>query len=286
MKFNPKRPIYSTVEILSKILLKIKKKLDKIEKVKQNKKWEDLFQENNYTTYNLLPNVKINLYKDDYLSKKIYTGFEQDEINFINSNLNQGDIFIDIGANIGLFSIIAANKVGNSGKVIAFEPTKKVFNKLIENATLNNFENIDFRNIGLSNKKQTLSFYVSQDGFDAFNSFVENNDREEQKITIEASTLDIELENINKSLIKIVKIDVEGWEKYVLLGGQDFFTNYSPIVMMEFTEENTFNAGYSIHELYDMMQNYGYKWYRITNGELVEEKKQIHYPYVNLIAKK
>lgn len=43
---------------------------------------------------------------------------------------------------------------------------------------------------------------------------------------------------------------------------------------MEFTEENTFNAGYSIHELYDMMQNYGYKWYRITNGELMERRKK------------
>ena len=96
--------------------------------------------------------------------------------------------------------------------------------------------------------------------------------------------MDIELEEVDKSNIKLVKIDVEGWEKFVLNGGRDFFVKFSPIVMVEFTEENTFNVGYGVHEIYDIMQNYGYTWYRIRNSKLVIEIKKMHYPYDNLIA--
>jgi hypothetical protein len=81
-----------------------------------------------------------------------------------------------------------------------------------------------------------------------------------------------------------VKIDVEGWEKFVLYGGKDFLVNYNPIVMVEFTEENTFNAGYPVYDIYDIMQDFGYVWYGINNGELVKKEKKLHYPYDNLIA--
>ena len=54
--------------------------------------------------------------------------------------------------------------------------------------------------------------------------------------------------------------------------------------MIEFTEENTFNAGYPVYEIYDIMKDYGYVWYTIKDGELVLEPKKLRYPYNNLIA--
>lgn len=130
-----------------------------------------------------------------------------------------------------------------------------------------------------------LNFYISENGHDAWNSFAPSQDNKLGKeIQVTVSTLDFELSNFNKSLIKLVKMDVEGWEKFVLLGGKDFFINYNPIVMVEFTEENTFNAGYPVHEIYDIMQNLGYSWYRIIDGKLDKEVKKMYYPYDNLIA--
>jgi FkbM family methyltransferase len=279
-----KRPFYFIIQLLQKILRKIEKKIEYAERKKQNKKWNSFFKDKDFFVFNLKNNIKINLYKNVYLSRRIYNGFEEEELDFIDKTLNKGDVFIDIGANIGLFTLVAARKVGVSGKVISFEPTKNIFEKLVENCEINNFNNVDLRNIGLSDKVDTLTFFASGNGLDAFNSFVENTERESNKVQIETSTLDIELEGIDKANIKIVKMDVEGWEKFVLFGGQSFFKNFTPIVMMEFTEENTFQAGYSIHDLYDIMVGYGYKWYRLNKNELVEEKKQLYYPYVNLIA--
>jgi hypothetical protein len=54
--------------------------------------------------------------------------------------------------------------------------------------------------------------------------------------------------------------------------------------MVEFTEQNTFNSGYPVHEIYDIMNSYGYTWYRLQKGELVLEEKKLYYPYDNLVA--
>ncbi|MCB0744927.1 MAG: FkbM family methyltransferase, partial [Ignavibacteriae bacterium] len=219
------------------------------------------------------------------LSRIIYEGFEKAEIDYVSSNLKEGDIFIDVGANIGLFSLIASKIVGEEGKVICFEPSPITYFRLKENVDLNGFKNIDCRNIGLSDAPKELTFYISNKGYDAWNSFAPSqDDKLNDKIKVPVSTLEIQLNTINKELIRLVKIDVEGWEKFVLNGGSQFFVDYKPIVMVEFTEENTFNAGYSVYDIYDIMQNWGYVWYRIVNGKMIEEIKQMRYPYVNLIA--
>jgi len=54
--------------------------------------------------------------------------------------------------------------------------------------------------------------------------------------------------------------------------------------MIEFTESNTFAAGYFVQELYDILIDWGYKWYRLEGQGFKPETKRIHYPYDNLIA--
>ena len=200
--------------------------------------------------------------------------------------MKEGDIFVDIGANIGLFSLIASRAVGNTGKVICFEPSPTTFVRLDENVKLNNLNNISHKNIGLSEKIDELVFFISKTGYDAWNSFAPREDILEDSILVPVSTLDIELNEVDKTKIKLIKIDVEGWEKFVIQGGRDLFVNYNPIVMVEFTEENTFNAGYPVYEIYDMMKDFGYVWYTIKDGELILEPKRLRYPYNNLIAVK
>ncbi len=285
MKFFFKRPFYTIAGKIINLMRDFQKHQDdKIIKA-ADESYNLLFGNNDFFEYNLENYIKINLYKESILSRLIYNGFEKDETDYVVSILSEGDIFIDVGANIGLFSLIASKKVGDKGLVISFEPSPTTFIRLVENVKLNNFNNIELRNIGLSDKADELTFYISQNGHDAWDSFApRQDDRIEKEIKILSSSLDFELDSINKSLIKLIKIDVEGWEKFVLLGGKDFFINYNPIVMVEFTDENTFNAGYSVHEIYDLMQNWGYVWYCIVNGKLVKEIKKLYYPYTNLIA--
>ena len=137
----------------------------------------------------------------------------------------------------------------------------------------------------MSNEKGELTFYVSENGYDAWNSFAPSTGQKMQKeVPVLVSTLDYELDLVEKSKIRLIKIDVEGWEKFVLWGGKQFFNNYAPHVMVEFTDENTINAGYYASDIYDIMVAWGYEWFVLKKGLLVKESKKIHYPYNNLIA--
>jgi FkbM family methyltransferase len=279
------RPLYKTAGFIIKVMRYFQEKQDAKLRFKNTKYYQSLYKNNLFFEHNLGKDLKMNLYKDSVLSKIIYDGFEQEELNFVKNILKNGDVFIDIGANVGLFSLIASQCVGKEGQVIAFEPAPTTFNRLLENQELNNIKNIDARNIGLSDELGELLFYVSDTGFDAWNSFAPStNNKLQKQIAVRVTNLDYELQNLDKAKIKLVKIDVEGWEKYVLKGGEKFFKNFSPIVMVEFTDENTFNAGYSVHEIYDVMVGYGYEWYTVKDGKLLKESKKMYYPYNNLIG--
>lgn len=279
------RPLYSSVTFCIKVLHFIQARLDKRYRAKQNRKYNLSFGGNSFFVHTIDNNLQIRLYKDSLLSKIIYDGFEKEEFDFVKKTLSFGDIFIDLGANIGLFSLLASKCVGRDGKVIAFEPAPVIYKRFMENVHLNKLENIDARNIGLSNEKGELKFYVSENGYDAWNSFAPSIDNKLQnQISVQVSTLDHELELLEMSKIKLVKIDVEGWEKFVLSGGTHFFKQYKPIVMVEFTDENTINAGYYASDIYDIMVSFGYEWYALKKGILIHEPKRIHYPYRNLIA--
>ncbi len=283
---SKKSLLYRLAGRISKILRGYQQRQDEKLLIESERIWFDLFQNGDSFLFQLEKEVKIKLYKDSILSKLIYNGFEKKERDYVMSQLNNGDIFVDVGSNIGLFSLPASIKVGDTGRVICFEPAPTTFNRLLENININKFHNLDIRNLGLSDKQGELQFHLYNDGYDAWNSFAaDKNLQSDVAISVRTSTLDHELSDIDKSRIKLIKIDVEGWEKFVLHGGKEFFTNYDPIVLIEFTDTNTFNAGYSIYELYDIMINWGYTWYRLgENNELEKETKQFRYPYVNLIA--
>jgi FkbM family methyltransferase len=276
-----------------KQLIVLRRHLTKNIEIKQNeqfdKKWNSLYENGNLSLkYELEDNLYINLYQDSFLAKLIYRGvFELEEINYLKSVLKEGDTFVDIGSNIGLFTLYASKRVGENGKVLSFEPSPKTFSRFVENIELNQLNNVSQNQIGLSDKEGELTLNLSCNGMDAWETFAPDFSNKFQNQTlVPVSTLDLRLMSEDKSKIHLVKIDVEGWEKFVLLGGKQFFKEYSPIVMMEFTEENTNAAGYKVTELYDMMKDWGYNWYTIKNGVLVPSMRKLSYPYENLIAKK
>lgn len=261
--------------------------LTKKEEKAQDKAWNDLFTDKSSFVHTFEEDIKINLYKDSILARWMFSGFEKDEAIFLKSVLRKGDVFVDAGSNIGYFSLPAAKFVGQEGKVIAFEPSPVTFKRLEENIRLNGFGNVMAVNKGLSDSEGELKLNISESGYDAWNTFASATDNKFQaSLSVKVSTLDNELKNVDKSRISLIKIDVEGWEKFVMLGGRDLFTNFSPAVMVEFTEANTYAAGYFVQEVYDILSGWGYQWFRFANGELSPEERKLHYPYDNLIATK
>lgn len=228
---------------------------------------------------------------DSILDKMIFTNeFENEEVLFLNRFLKPGDQFIDIGANSGLFTIYAAQKVGDQGQVFAFEPTDTTFRKLCENVVLNNFTNISTYQLAISSKNEDLEFYSLSEGFDAWNSLAKPIvDKKYKILNVKAIQIDKMNEigiDFNKSTL--VKIDIEGWELNAIKGGVTCLSyENSPVLMIEFADEHARNTGGSCRELYTFLVSLNYRLFRYDKlkNELAHAPI-LDYYYENLIATK
>lgn len=260
-----------------------------VEEKTEEEKWLNNFtEEKNFFEFFLSENIKMYLYKDSYFCKLIYSSFEEAEINFIKSFLQPGDCFFDIGANIGLFSLHASPKIRENGCIYAFEPTPTTYERLQKNIILNNFKNIKTENIGMSYSVDTVEFHISNNGYDAWNSIVPLSELDNYStINVNTNTIDNFIKSRMIKHVDLVKVDVEGWELNVLKGAAELMSRHdAPVLMVEFTEENAFSAGYYCGELFDYVKSFGYEWYLFNpkEGSLDLQFKKLHYPYENLIA--
>jgi FkbM family methyltransferase len=243
------------------------------------------------TTVRLPEGPALRLYPDSELAEiLLFDDFETAERALVRRFLRPGDIFVDVGANIGLFTVIAAPLLGPAGRVYAFEPYTPSFDRLRENICLNGYENVECVPLGLSDHPGPADFTVSLDGFDAWNSLGKPARGERlARCTIECTTWDqFNRERGLQNRVSLLKIDVEGWETRVLNGGRETFTGRgAPPVLIEFSDSAARHAGSSCRELYGLIHDLGYQLYSFDlDGALTRERLRETYPYVNLLALK
>lgn len=230
-------------------------------------------------------------YTDSLVAQAIFKEtFEEEELLLLKRFLKPKETFLDIGANIGIFSLLAAHFAGKEGCVIAFEPTSSTYQRLQENIELNSLQNIQAFRMALSDTNGQAELQVASEGYDAWNSLAKpSSGTVIASETVETLTLDSFLSKANIRDIALIKIDVEGWEIPVLKGAQNLLNApNAPTLMVEFTEQNAQNAGFSCKELYQLLVEYGYELftYDAAKNRLVPESLRAHYPYLNIIATK
>ena len=157
---------------------------------------------------------KIFLDEKDSLLLSINKIYEKNETNFVKDSVNKGDIVIDIGANIGYYTLMFAKLVGGTGKIYAFEPDPKNFSILEKNIQVNGYNNIILEKKAVSNKLGKSTFYVSENS--AGSSMHKPNNVVDQ-IYVDLITLDNYFE-VNTITPDFVKIDIEGYELNALKG--------------------------------------------------------------------
>jgi FkbM family methyltransferase len=258
---------------------------------KRIQRWKS-FKEGNKGSilFSLEPGVQIYLFSDSELSRLIYLNrFEKSEQTFTKRFLTKGDIFVDVGANIGLFSLIASKVVGQSGHVYAFEPCTDTYDRFQKNIKLAHLKNISSFPIALSDEDRTLDLRVSKDGFDAWNSFV-NPSIESVFETESVQTMrwdDFAHRHSLFGKVIMIKIDVEGWEMQVLEGMKNTLSRSdAPVLQVEFTEENCHSNGYACKDLYNALSNFGYRLftYDVEENVLIPEPLREIYPHLNILA--
>ena len=161
-----------------------------------------------------------------------YTGFyEIGTLEVIKNCLRAGDVFLDIGSSVGLMTFCASRSVGKSGKVIAFEPTKNSFEDLCYGIDLNKTENIKALNIGLGSENTHIKIYTDR----ACPSMVELADDSGAFEEVPIKKLDDVLEQEQIPNVKMMKIDVEGFELEVIKGAKKILSSSGPpIICIEY----------------------------------------------------
>lgn len=144
--------------------------------------------------------------------------WEPDLTHFIRQRLRPGDVFVDVGANIGYFSVVAARRVGAAGRVVAIEASPRVFASLEQTVRENSVSSsVRVINVAAAARAGSIPIFAGPAHNTGLASTVERWGRPQQA-TVDAMPVDDLLERGEISRARIVKIDVEGGEDQVLAG--------------------------------------------------------------------
>jgi len=170
---------------------------------------------------------------DKYIGERVALGkYEPYESQLILREVNERDVVVDVGANIGYYTILLADKVGVNGRVYAFEPNKICFEILKKNVEKNGFKNVELVNKAISDKKGINKLFISRENYGDHKLFKDEKNRENEPI--KTVKLDEYLKNREKK-IDFMKIDSQGWEPAIIDGSKEIIKRDRPTIFFEYS---------------------------------------------------
>ena len=216
---------------------------------------------------------KIFLDEEDCLQLSVNEVIEPVETKLFNDIIKNGEILLDVGANIGYFTLLMAKLSGPSGKVFSFEPEDKNFKILEKNVKINNYHNVVLEKKGVSDRNGINKFFLSSKNTGMHSLQKIRDDVKEVKIDV------IKLDDYFSALdlaekISLIKIDVEGAEFQVLNGMKTILKNKNLKLLIEFIPEHLKKHGTNPGDVLKILEDNNFKIYQINeNTKKLESKK-------------
>lgn len=153
----------------------------------------------------------------EHIQRRIFLfDYDAEAQQFIRKNLKAGDTFMDIGANVGFYTLLSASIVGDKGRVIAIEPNPKTFDKMKKTIERNGLKNILALNIGLGRQESEVELYFNSSTGNDSATMVAHGPSE--SVRVKVLTLDEVAKQHGIDRVAYVKIDVDGFEPEVFAG--------------------------------------------------------------------
>ncbi|MFN2423590.1 MAG: FkbM family methyltransferase [Cryomorphaceae bacterium] len=165
---------------------------------------------------------------------------------------------MDIGANIGCYTLIAAKLVGSRGKVYAFEPVSNVHERLKFNIGLNGFKNVTAEKKAVYESKGQLKLYVSSAENTGMSGIFHRAGMSGKIENVEAVKLDEYITAHGIKRLDAVKIDIEGSEFYALKGMEKTLAELKPVLIIEISDGVLENSPIQSTDIIDFLESRNY----------------------------
>lgn len=196
--------------------------------------------------------------------------FERNERDLVGRTLRVGDTFIDVGAHVGLYAILAGHLVGGTGTVIAVEPNPVTYDTLERNVARHRLDHVvRCERIALSDRQGTADLHIPTPRLAAWTSLGSPSVGVARTVTVETTTLDALLGGLTPFMLKL---DVEGWERQVLAGGRRALVGENaPHLLVEFSDTRAEGSGSTTRSLADDLAQLGYCLYGYDSSRVCLE---------------
>ncbi len=203
------------------------------------------------------------------------------EMRFILDYLRPGDTFIDIGANIGLYTLLAVSVVGPSGHVHAFEPADRPARRLQESLALNGISNVTIHRVAASDTAGNAMFDASGD--DCTAHIRSDDDPNDASQTVKTVRLD---DYLPPAAFAMAKLDIEGFEPFAIRGAASMLKQGNPPVLQLEMAGYSERYGVSTPELIDELSALGYDcaYYEAETRTIHPTERPWEVPVQNVLA--
>lgn len=222
---------------------------------------------------------KLSGYTADIIQRWVYLfGVWEPNISaWMVGHLRTGDVVIDVGANIGYYSLLASQQVGPTGRVIAFEPVPSISRSLARNLELNGASNVEIVRCIASDQPGTAHIFRGRETNIGASSTRFQDGFKSEGLVRQVQGSDV----IDRSLwsrVRAVKVDTEGDEFRVLRGFKSLLEEMTvgSAVIVEVTPDLLHERGETSQELTTFMKNLNFSTFRIHNEYLMQ-----HYAFEN-----
>jgi FkbM family methyltransferase len=229
--------------------------------------------------------------RDENMRNMFLEWYETEEVALLRRMLRPGQIVLDVGANIGYLTAVAAEAVGPTGQVHSFEPAPPYFQRLRRLAELNGKIRIFPVNIAAGSEENRLWLSLSNDRNIGWNTLVSDfmpPNQLQERIQVQVRPLDAYISETALEMVHFIKIDAEGFEFPVLRGLRQCLCHHRPSVLCEVVPTAYPLLQCSLRDLQDFLKNVRYEacdlylqpldlqiLERTTNVLLIPEEKML-----------
>jgi FkbM family methyltransferase len=209
---------------------------------------------------------------DPGISKELLlTGVHEERTTaIVKKELKEGMNIIEVGANVGYYSLLESRLIGKAGTVYAIEPVPENFERLNENIIINNRDNIISYNFAISDHPGSADFFLTNESnwgsmVDPASDFISTSmteklqERHNEKITVQTKTVDEFVKNQGITEVNLIRMDIEGYEIQALNGMKELLDSSTNLRLLIEVHNKIFtNPKESLGPTFDMLLKYGF----------------------------